>query len=98
MVDRNGDSGLIAALAWQGGHWMNQPQDFVADDTALHVVTDAGSDFWQETFYGFKRDAEQCGHHRPIRLGHQPVRRESAGLTAYCDKTYDNNCVMDRDP
>lgn len=55
MVDRNVNS--YPALAWQGGHWLNPPQDSVADDTGLHVATDAGSDFWQETFYGFKRDS-----------------------------------------
>lgn len=42
---------------WQGGQWLNPPQTSIADDAGLHVVTDAGSDFWQETFYGFKRDS-----------------------------------------
>jgi Uncharacterized conserved protein len=42
---------------FSGGRWLNQPQDFVTDGAGLHVVTDAGSDFWQETYYGFKRDS-----------------------------------------
>ena len=57
MVELNGNSDLSRALAWQGGRWLNQPQDFVTDVAGLHVVTDAGSDFWQETYYGFKRDS-----------------------------------------
>jgi uncharacterized protein len=54
-LDRNRDSSPFSA--WQGGRWLNQPQDFVTDGAGLHVVTDAGSDFWQETYYGFKRDS-----------------------------------------
>lgn len=60
MVDLNGGSDLSPLLAWQGGRWLNQPKDFVTDGAGLHVVTDAGSDFWQETYYGFKRDS---GHY-----------------------------------
>lgn len=57
MVDLNGGSDFSPLLAWHGGRWLNQPQDIVTDGAGLHVVTDAGSDFWQETFYGFKRDS-----------------------------------------
>ena len=65
-----GKSDLVPLVpVWHGGKWLNPPQTSIADDAGLHVVTDAGSDFWQETFYGFKRDAEQCGHDRAIRLG-----------------------------
>ncbi|MFT3847618.1 MAG: DUF1349 domain-containing protein [Propionivibrio sp.] len=57
MVDLNGDRGPVPAFAWQGGQWLNPPPDFAVDGARLHVVTDAASDFWQETFYGFKRDS-----------------------------------------
>ena len=57
MVDLGGGPDSSPALAWHGGRWLNQPQDFVTDGAGLHVVTDAGSDFWQETYYGFKRDS-----------------------------------------
>ena len=57
MVDLNRNPDLPPVLAWHGGRWLNPPQDFVADGASLHVVTDAGSDFWQETYYGFKRDS-----------------------------------------
>ena len=52
----NGDPVPLVPV-WQGGQWLNPPQEFIADDTGLHVVTAGGSDFWQETFYGFKRDS-----------------------------------------
>ena len=55
MVDMDGKRGLSPVFS--GGRWLNQPQDFVTDGAGLHVVTDAGSDFWQETYYGFKRDS-----------------------------------------
>lgn len=53
-----GKSDLVPLVpVWHGGKWLNPPQTSIADDAGLHVVTDAGSDFWQETFYGFKRDS-----------------------------------------
>ena len=57
MVDMDGKRGLSPVFSVFGGRWLNQPQDFVTDGAGLHVVTDAGSDFWQETYYGFKRDS-----------------------------------------
>lgn len=62
-----GKSDLVPLVpVWQGGQWLNPPQTSIADDAGLHVVTDAGSDFWQETFYGFKRDS---GHFYGFRTG-----------------------------
>ena len=53
-----GKSDLVPLVpVWHGGKWLNPPQASIADDAGLYVVTDAGSDFWQETFYGFKRDS-----------------------------------------
>lgn len=42
---------------FSGGRWLNPPLVCAVGDARLEVVTDAGSDFWQETYYGFKRDS-----------------------------------------
>lgn len=46
-----------AAGPWETGTWLNKPRrcDVIGD--ALQVVTDKGTDFWRETFYGFTRDS-----------------------------------------
>jgi regulation of enolase protein 1 (concanavalin A-like superfamily) len=36
-------------------HWLNEPAEWSLDDAALRVVTDAATDFWRETHYGFTR-------------------------------------------
>ncbi len=36
-------------------HWLNEPTEWSATDTALQVMTDAATDFWRETHYGFTR-------------------------------------------
>jgi len=37
--------------------WLNEPRVWRLDDGALSVVTDAATDFWRETHYGFTRDS-----------------------------------------
>ena len=37
--------------------WHNPPQSWHLDGERLHVVTDARTDFWRETQYGFTRDS-----------------------------------------
>lgn len=37
-------------------HWMNEPADWSLAEGRLDVVTDAATDFWQRTHYGFSRD------------------------------------------
>lgn len=37
--------------------WLNEPRDWRLDEGALSVVTDAATDFWRETHYGFTRDS-----------------------------------------
>lgn len=37
--------------------WLNEPADWRLESGALSVVTDARTDFWRETFYGFTRDS-----------------------------------------
>lgn len=35
--------------------WLNEPQSWSLDKDVLSVVTDANTDFWQKTWYGFER-------------------------------------------
>ncbi len=42
---------------WSGGRWLNPPGSVVQDGANLLVTAEAGSDFWQGTFYGFHRDS-----------------------------------------
>lgn len=36
--------------------WLNEPEHWSDDAGTLSLVTDDRTDFWQTTFYGFKRD------------------------------------------
>lgn len=36
--------------------WINEPADWRVEDSTLHVTTDANTDFWRKTHYGFIRD------------------------------------------
>ena len=36
--------------------WLNEPAVHSGDAEELNLTTDLQTDFWQETFYGFKRD------------------------------------------
>ncbi|MBR0667199.1 DUF1349 domain-containing protein [Roseomonas hellenica] len=41
----------------KNGTWLNEPTSWSLQDNGyLEMVTDQGTDFWQETLYGFKRD------------------------------------------
>jgi regulation of enolase protein 1 (concanavalin A-like superfamily) len=51
--------------------WHNEPAAWQVDTTALTLRTDARTDFWRETFYGFIRDS-----------GHAYLRRVSGDFTA----------------
>ncbi|MDG4853044.1 MULTISPECIES: DUF1349 domain-containing protein [unclassified Mesorhizobium] len=48
-----------------GMAWLNPPPHHVFGDGTLHVRTGKETDFWRETFYGFRRDN---GHflYRPV--------------------------------
>jgi regulation of enolase protein 1 (concanavalin A-like superfamily) len=39
------------------GSWLNQPKTWSADGAQLRVTTDAQTDFWRKTQYGFIRDS-----------------------------------------
>jgi len=43
--------------SFQHGQWLNRPARFSITDDALHVTTDARTDFWRETHYGFIHDS-----------------------------------------
>ncbi|WP_246611902.1 DUF1349 domain-containing protein [Agarivorans aestuarii] len=38
------------------GQWINRPKQFVLDETQLVIETDANTDFWQRSYYGFRND------------------------------------------
>ncbi|PIF10683.1 DUF1349 domain-containing protein [Janthinobacterium sp. 13] len=39
------------------GSWLNPPENWSADGAQLRVTTDANTDFWRKTHYGFIRDS-----------------------------------------
>ncbi|MEI2302457.1 DUF1349 domain-containing protein [Ensifer sp. MJa1] len=41
--------------------WLNEPRDWNVEDGVLTLTTEANTDFWQATFYGFRRHS---GHAR----------------------------------
>lgn len=41
----------------RNGTWLNRPAEATVSDEGLDLVTEAGSDFWRETQYGFTRDS-----------------------------------------
>ena len=43
--------------SWSSGTWLNPPVSAEADKNDLLVTAAGGSDFWQETSYGFRRDS-----------------------------------------
>jgi hypothetical protein len=42
---------------WSNGTWLNPPATVAVDGADLVVTAVAGSDFWQDTYYGFRRDS-----------------------------------------
>lgn len=36
--------------------WLNEPAHWTADETGIQITTDAKTDFWRKTHYGFIRD------------------------------------------
>lgn len=45
--------------------WLNEPGSWTGDAQALKLRTDADTDFWRKTFYGFVRDSGHA-YLRPI--------------------------------
>ena len=46
-----------ASSPWATGTWFNPPRSAVEKDGSLVVTAVRGSDFWQQTSYGFRRDS-----------------------------------------
>ena len=44
-------------MTFREGFWVNQPKVWSERDGVLEVTTDANTDFWRETHYGFTRDS-----------------------------------------
>jgi len=56
QIERAGQNG--EASIWQAAKWLNKPsvsQSFA--DQSLEIITDAKTDFWRTTHYGFIRDS-----------------------------------------
>lgn len=86
-----GRAGAQATSSLKNGVWLNKPRRFVMQGDTLDVVTDKGTDFWRETFYGFTRDS---GHF----LGFQAGGRFTAQLRVQgqYEKLYDQAGIMVR--
>ena len=41
------------------GSWLNEPTTWTRNGNDLAFVTDAKTDFWRNTYYGFVRDSGQ---------------------------------------
>jgi hypothetical protein len=46
----------IKAFGTEGWRWFNEPATWAADGDRLSATTDADTDFWRTTHYGFVRD------------------------------------------
>jgi uncharacterized protein len=46
----------MQGVSFEDCTWLNQPKTWSASKTQLDVTTDANTDFWRETHYGFIRD------------------------------------------
>ena len=58
-------------LPFTSGHWLNRPQVAQVEPDLLTFATDAKTDFWRDTYYGFTRDS-----------GHALLFERSGGFTA----------------
>lgn len=45
------------SIDFNSGIWLNEPQSWKANESGLTITTDAKTDFWRETYYGFTRDS-----------------------------------------
>ncbi|MBA1246608.1 DUF1349 domain-containing protein [Pseudomonas luteola] len=47
---------------WNHCKWLNEPSRWALENDHLRVITDARTDFWRETYYGFIRDTGHWFH------------------------------------
>ncbi len=66
-------------------HWLNPPDRWSGDAKALELLTNAKTDFWRETFYGFIRDS-----------GHAYLRAVSGDFTASATVLGDYEALYDQ--
>lgn len=45
---------MMQTVSFDRGSWMNPPKSWSVSGTSLSVTTDAQTDFWQKTHYGFE--------------------------------------------
>jgi regulation of enolase protein 1 (concanavalin A-like superfamily) len=76
---------------FQQGQWLNEPARFSISDDALHVTTDARTDFWRETHYGFIRDS---GHFYGFAAG--DAFTAQVRVRAQFEQLYDQAGIMVR--
>lgn len=77
------------------GVWLNRPGSWHTDQNGLTMTTDAKTDFWRETFYGFTRDsghflgfASNGGFTASLRIrGEFRELYDQAGLMVRIDET-----------
>jgi len=83
-------------VAFEGLAWLNPPLEETRADGALTVKTRGSTDFWQQTFYGFRRHS---GHflHRTVAgdftasvkfIGRYEALYDQAGLMVRADETH----------
>ncbi len=53
-------------IDFRNGTWLNEPASWSAEGNILTMTTDAKTDFWRETHYGFTRDS---GHFLGVDAG-----------------------------
>lgn len=46
----------MQTVSFESGAWLNRPSTTTVGPDELVMVTDAKTDFWRDTFYGFTRD------------------------------------------
>jgi uncharacterized protein len=86
----------MQAVALEALNWLNPPLSETRRDGALTVKTKGATDFWQETFYGFRRHS---GHflYQTVRgdftasvkfIGRYEALYDQAGLMVRADETH----------
>jgi uncharacterized protein len=56
LTDKIRGKTAMEAVSFEECRWLNAPQNWSASKAHLEVTTDAKTDFWRETHYGFIRD------------------------------------------
>ena len=83
-------------MSFADGTWHNEPAQWSLQDERLRVVTDARTDFWRETHYGFTRDnghflgSEMTGSFTAqlrVKASYETLY-DQAGIMVRVDETY----------